>query len=181
MPKVLKLFLIGFAVLVLATCSGTLYLISRMWPGYEVTNNRVYFRSFNNLNWKIERREVQKADPKTIRSVRSSGGLYAKDKECVFVEGSRIGNADPESFRVLDWRQKYSRDKSFVYWHSVQMSDDPDHLEILGAGYARDRKQVYYNSSIVEGADVNSFSVTSITMGRAEDKDRKYNLGRPMD
>ena len=160
---------------------GILSLFSRMMPGYEVSNGKVFFRSFNNMNWKVERREVEKADPKTLRKVGRSGGLYGKDDRNVFFEGIWIKDADLETFRVLDWRNEFSRDKNWVYWKSIRLSDDPEHFEILAGGYSRDRENVYYASSAIEGADPNSFVVTIETMGRGRDKNREYNLGRPVE
>ena len=178
MNKMLKILLISSGVICIVMMAGFVFLISRLSPGYEVHGESVYFRSFSNVNFKIERREVKDADPDSIRSIRFSGGKYAKDKDRAFFEGISITDADVESFRVLDWRKQFSRDKTRVYWASLEVSKDPEHFEILGAGYSRDRENVYNGSRPIEGADPNSFVVTDATTFRAKDKHHRYNLGR---
>lgn len=181
MNKFLKFTLWGFGLGSLFVFAGLFVLISRWMPGYEVREGRVYFRSFNNMNWKVERKEVKEADPNSIQTLRGSGGLYATDNETAFFDGIWIKDADVASYCVLDWRKQFSRDQNWVYWTSIRLSNDPDHFEILEGGYSRDRENVYYSSSAIEGADPKSFIVTSATMGRGRDQFREYNLGRPVD
>ncbi|MEL6107079.1 MAG: DKNYY domain-containing protein [Planctomycetota bacterium] len=181
MNKALKFTLWGLGIALLLVVAGVFMLVSRLMPGYEVRESRVFFRSFNNLNWKVERKEVTEANPDSIRTLRGSGGLYAKDKETAFFRGIWIKDADIESFRVLDWRKELSRDRNWVYWTSIRLSNDPNHFEVLDGGYSRDRENVYYASSAIKGADANSFVVTSPTTGRGRDNKREYNLGRPVD
>ncbi|MEO1527941.1 MAG: DKNYY domain-containing protein [Planctomycetota bacterium] len=181
MNKWLKYSLFAFGTFAILAIAGVFLLVSRLMPGYEVADGTVYFRSFNNMNWKVERREVKKADSVSIRKIGGSGGLYGKDDSFVFFEEIWIKDADAESFHVLDWRRNFSCDKNWVYWQSIRLSDDPDHFEILQGGYSRDRNYVYHASSAIEGADPDSFVVTSETMGRGRDANREYNLGRPVE
>lgn len=161
---------------VLAICVWT--FISSLSSGYEITRGKVAFRSFNNMNWRVERREVQNADAESFETVSRSGGLYAKDANGVYFEGTSLSNADPSTFQVLDWRGKYSRDAHQAYWSSIPFTNDPDNLELLTRSYSRDSNNVYYASKVVEGADPASFVVDGTSTSHAHDKNHRYNMGR---
>ena len=163
-------------LILLALCGG-LYLMSRLSCGYEVTDGSVYFRSFNNLNWKVEKTIIQEADATHIHTIRNSGGHYGADNVSVFFEDTIITAADVGSFEVIDWRRQYSRDNRHVYWKSIRVSDAPNRFVILGGGYAKDGDHVYYHRSIVAGADPDSFAVTEPSSGTAQDDTHQYRLG----
>jgi len=163
---------------VLVLCSGVVYMMSFLGAGYETTGGKVQHRSFNNLNWQIERHEVKGADPRSLRTLPSSGGLYAADANAVYFKTTLITAADPATFQVLDWRRAFSRDAKQVYWKSIALGSDPDGFRILGAGYSKDSGSVYYLRTAIEGADVATFEVTNEVPGQARDKNHRYNLGR---
>jgi len=163
--------------MLLSVCCGIL-LISRLSSGYEATGNVVLFRSFNNLNWKIERRLVKGADSGTIQTLRRSGGLYATDGTSVFFEGNPLTAADPATFRVLDWRHGFSNDAKYGYWKSSRISDDAAHFEPLAASYSKDSHNVYHCGRVVVGADPATFAVINKATSHARDQAHEYNLGR---
>ena len=166
----------GLLVFLIATVVWL--LSSELFSGYEVTNGKVYFRTFNNLSWRIDRREVVGADPSNFKPVAKSGGIFGSDGNQVFFENTSISNAEANSFRVLDWREELSRDSRNVYWKSIQISNDVDNFQILGRGYSRDSTHVYYASQIVEGADPDTFVVTGKATSAAKDKNHEYDMGR---
>ena len=169
--------LVSFVIVVVST----FWLISRVSSGYEVADGRVYYRSFNNLTWKVERKEVTEADADSLKTIRRSGGLYAADKQNVFFEGISISKADPSTFEVLDWRGNYSRDAEHGYRASIPFSDDPKNLELLTRSYARDGQHVYFGSKAIEGADPESFVVDDEVSRKAHDKNYRYNMERRID
>ena len=173
-----KILAVLFGLLAASIVVLIVVLVGKLSPGYEVTNGSVYFRQFNNLNWKTERREVVGANADSFQGMRSSGGKYGSDDKHVYFENTLITNGDPQTFRVLDWRNELSRDAQRVYWKSIELSDDPEHFEILDGGYSRDAHHVYYASHIVEGADPDSFVVTAAATSAAKDKDHQYEMGR---
>lgn len=177
--RTLLLILIGIPLASgLLVVASFLFLVTKLQSGYEIQNGVVLFRSFNNLNWKIERKEVADADPNHLKTLRRSGGLYASDGVKVFHEASVISGADPSTFRVLDWRGGYGRDAEQVFWATIPMSRDPENFKILGAGYSLDSKFVYNGSKPIEGADPESFEVVDPVVFEARDKNHRYNLGR---
>jgi len=141
-----------FATLVWAT-------LSRFSSGYEITNGKVLHRTYNNVNFEVDRKEVVGADPDSFTSLGRAGGRYGTDSTSVFFQETIISNADVPSFRVLDWRQKFSRDANHAYWRSIRVSDDPDNFHVLSRGYSKDCDHVYYASQIVEGDDPDTFVV----------------------
>lgn len=181
MKTLLKVVAVGFVLAVLLAIVSVWFLFSSLSSGYEVSGGEVFFRSFSNVNWKVERKKVDGADPKSIRTVRRSGGLYASDGKSVFYEGNSITDADPETFKVLDWRECYSADSQKVFYGCFVVSSDPANFQILSRGYSKDLDNVYYGRSVVEGADPKSFVVTGTVTSEAKDKNRKYDMGRPAD
>ena len=179
-----KVMIYGLTVtgLLFVVCGGGLWtLVSRLSPGYETRRGEVHFRKFNNLNWSIERRRVEGANPAELRTVWGSGGLYAVDDRQAYFEGRSIDGSDPDSFRVLDWRQQYACDRHWAYSSNMRISDDPAKFVVLSRGYARDDSHVYYGSQIVEQADPKTFIVTGTASSHAEDKNHRFNMGRLID
>ena len=168
---------VGIAFFLLVSL-GIWLLISRVSSGYEVVDGKAYYRYFDNLTWKVERREISAADPLTLKTLRRSGGLYGADRDSVFFEGTALSSANPESFQVLDWRENFSRDDKHAYWKSIRFSDRPDDLQLLTRGYSKDSQHVYYGSSVVEQADPDSFVVDGTSTSHAHDKNHRFNMGR---
>ena len=165
--------LVGVLIAILASL-----LVSRLKSGYEVGCRRVFFRTFNNLNWQVDRTEVVGAIPDSFQTIAGSGGKYGSDGSQVFFESTSISNADSDTFHVLDWRRELSRDVQNIYWKSILLSRDPDNFEILERGYSKDSSHVYYASWVVENADPNTFVVTGKATSTAKDKNHNYDMGR---
>lgn len=171
--------MVGIACVGMVLCATAVWwLISSLSSGYEITDGRVYFRSYNNVTWKVERKEVKGANAAKLKTIRRSGGLYATDGARVYFEGIVLSNAAPESFQVLDWRGQYSCDSQKAYWTSIPFSDDPENLEVLSRSYTRDRTNVYFASKTIEGADPTSFVVDDEVIRKAHDKNHRYTMGR---
>ncbi len=152
--------------------------LSQLSNGYEVTDGKVFYRTFNNVNWQVDRKEVVGADPNSITTLENSGGQYASDDTRVFFQETGISNADASSFRVLERRRKFSRDANHAYWKSIRLSDDPNNFEVLSRGYSKDTQHVYFTSQIVEDADPDTFIVTGTTTSHAKDKNYQHDMGR---
>ncbi|MEP3480601.1 MAG: DKNYY domain-containing protein [Fuerstiella sp.] len=147
----------AFALLIAV---GVWFTISRASDGYEISDGKVHYRTFDNVNWKVVRREVDGADPQTFSTVSGSRGKYGSDQHQVYFHEIWLSHADPSSFQVLDWRQKFSRDANHIYWKSILLSDDVENFQILSRGYSKDSRHVYHASQVVEGADPKTFIVT---------------------
>lgn len=174
-----QLYLYALLAIVLSIALCVIWFKSN--SGYRVRDSKVYFRSFDNMQWQFQSKEVRGADPKTIRTLPRSGDLYGADNKRVFFGEVSLTNADPGSFLVVDWRQEYSRDANQIYWKSIPVTDDVEHWQILSRGYSKDRDHVYYGKTIVEGADPASFVVTGEVTSHAQDKNHSYNMGRRID
>ncbi len=114
------------------------------------------------------------------------GGNYAKDATRVYYRGEPIPGADAASFTVRVYKNDAIRGQTFVvardcshfYTSDTPTSDIADGatFEALGRGYARDSRQVYFLSRVVEGADPATFT----TQGGPRDKTRSYQNGNPV-
>ncbi|MBT9314024.1 DKNYY domain-containing protein [Leptothoe spongobia] len=176
LTKIGQFYLYGLLAIALSIALGIIWFKSN--SGYRVRNGKVYFRTFDNLHWQFQSKEVQGANPTTIRTIPRSGNQYGTDNQGVFFGDVQLMNADPGSFFVLDWRQEYSRDADQIYWKSIPITDDVEHWEVLSQGYSKDRTHIYYGKTVVEGADPASFVVTGEGTSHAKDKNHSYNMGR---
>lgn len=141
--------------------------------------------------------------PKTTSTTGSAkleilGNGYAKDATRVYYKGEPVAGADPETFSVRVYKNDVvkgetlvvARDRRNFYTSDIATGEIADgaSFEELGRGYARDSKQVYYLSSVVEGADPGSFSVvavngipgTSKSAPVVQDRSRYYQFGNPV-
>ena len=109
------------------------------------------------------------------------GSGYTTDGNQVFYKGDPIQNADAASFRVRIYKDDatkgdtyvVARDKRNFYTGGMPTADVADgaSFQELGRGYARDSKQVYFLSRVVEGADPATFSAEPVRGVRAPRKD----------
>ena len=89
-----------------------------------------------------------------LETVEYLGGGYFKDKNHVYDGDRLVSGADLNSFKALE------------------------------KGYAKDKKHVFYGDEIIEGADPESFTTDlpiEECMFGAQDKNRKYCYGKPME
>lgn len=120
--------------------------------------------------------------------IETLGANYAKDASRVYYRGEPIDGADAASFRVRVYKNDAIRGETFVvardrrhfYTSDMATADIADGatFEELGRGYARDARQVYFLSRVIEGADPSTFT----TQGSAgpRDKHRAYRHGEPV-
>lgn len=126
------------------------------------------------------------------------GEGYSKDGTRVFYKDEVIAGADAATFTVRVHKddavkgQRFvvARDRRHFYTSDTPTADVADGatFEELGRGYARDSRQVYFLSSVVEGADPASFSTAEVR-GVAganrgapvvSDKNRAYQCGNAL-
>jgi hypothetical protein len=100
------------------------------------------------------------------------GEGYSKDAKRVFYKDEGIEGADAATFTVRIHKDDLVKGQRFVVARdcghfytsdtpTCDMADGATFKE-LGRGYSRDSRQVYYLSSVVEGADPASFSTTEV-------------------
>jgi hypothetical protein len=92
------------------------------------------------------------------------GGIYAKDKNSVFLNGRQIENADPLTFTPLSQSLSplitYSKDARHVYlnWYEV-IGADPSSFRILEGLYSRDSTRIYCGCVPMDVAHPDIFEV----------------------
>jgi hypothetical protein len=117
---------------------------------YAKDNNNVYMRN------KI----IKNADAKTFEMISFT---FAKDKNHIFFCGDILKDADPHTFQILSYT--YQRDKNHVWTIGKPCDIDANSFKILNEGnvcnnnslYATDKKYVYFQGEIINGADVKTF------------------------
>lgn len=83
---------------------------------------------------------------------------FATDKDNVYLFGSKIENADPKSFCVLD--NGYSADKTNVFLDYETVIDaDPNTFKMLNFPYSKDHKKIYCGTLPLMTSDIESFVV----------------------
>lgn len=89
-----------------------------------------------------------------------------------------IKDADIETFEVLN--EIYSKDKNYVYFHSIRIKADPDTFKIIDQLFAKDMTGIWYNGRLAKIIlDPPSFEVITKKGRRcdghlAKDKFTKY-------
>ena len=126
-------------------------------------------------------------------------GVYAKDKNHIYVGCTPVSNADPTTFELLKDSKGnfsgYAKDKNHVYYINypnttaldaspntfVLVSDDPtdNYLYIPSASvYAKDGSSVFFSGEKIIGADPASFEIIKDPSGTqtsfAKDKNNVY-------
>ena len=108
--------------------------------------------------------------------------VYAKGSENAYYAGKVIPMADVSSFTALD--SIFAKDSSEVYADGSPISADPASFmsSSPNSGYGQDTQHVYYDGTVVSGADPASFMVESGYLGStisydAKDKKHYYNAG----
>jgi hypothetical protein len=121
--------------------------------------------------------QVPDADPATFKVLQPPRS-YARDAKRIYCGTIQMQVDDPETFEPIQSfsgistiydEEKFLHDYGKAYRGVVVTQDHP---VVVGLGWARDRKSVYFGPGKVEGADRESFKVE----GRyeASDKNRKY-------
>lgn len=107
--------------------------------------------------WRLGR-PVEGADAASFRLI---GDGYAVDAERAYYGGAGFSVCDPATFRVIvGGVDRLAADDACVYSASFRLPlEHRESFSVLGAGYSRDRSQVYWGHRVVEGADPRSFTV----------------------
>jgi len=137
---------------------------------------------------------------------KSENGIYARDKQRVYLMGFPLRDADPKTFKII--KGIYGKDRSYVFCGTLiiegadpakteileivglpgVMSDQESIADIFGQEYAgggsvvsdggwcRDGKNYYYMNKRLEGADYDSFVI--IDAFTAKDKNGRFNGNR---
>lgn len=113
--------------------------------------------------------QIKNADAETFMAFVADDGCglrsYAKDKNNVYHQVFTIGKpvvvrkADPNSFRSVG--RGYGIDEESVFYEATLLKGaDPSTWQVLpGGGYSRDKKSVYFGTESVAGAAIDSFEV----------------------
>ncbi|MEK7595012.1 MAG: DKNYY domain-containing protein [Patescibacteria group bacterium] len=106
--------------------------------------------------------KIHEANVGSIKVMQRS--LLAKDNNFVYYNGKIVSHLDALTFEELDGG--YYRDARSIYTRNFNVLPNSDSctFELIGyktqyewSGYAKDKNQVYYHDSIVEGADPSTF------------------------
>lgn len=116
-------------------------------------------------------------------SWRTSADSYAKDAYHVYSGSYLLPDFDPVTFENL--KSGYIKDKSHVGIFGVGSGPvkaaDASSFTVLGNGYAKDKKSIYYYGNVVDGADVDTFFVNEKVRNDysnfAKDKNYTYENG----
>jgi len=81
--------------------------------------------------------------------------MWAKDSQTVYFDSLHVKDANPATFRILDFLE--GKDDRHVFYREEILPDaDPNTYEVLGL-YSKDKSHVWYCGNLVEDADAASF------------------------
>jgi len=107
--------------------------------------------------------------------------FYFRDKNRVYVtsymcNASVIEGAKPETFKVIHAEDGIGYDGNNYYWYNTCLPYDYSKSEKYNEYYLRAGDKVYFLTSIVEGADIKTFSI--IWQNIARDRESLFFRGR---
>lgn len=83
---------------------------------------------------------------------------YAKDSLNIFFGDSALTSIDIESFEIINYR--WAKDEKMIYRRGQPIRKiDPSSFEYLKNGYLKDKNHIYYDTLIVSGADIRTFTI----------------------
>lgn len=116
----------------------------------------------------------------------SDVGIYARDKQQVYLDGVVLTDAQPDSFKIMN--RNYAGDKQHIYFNGKRLADvQVDSFEVLSeksgyeaySSYARDKHHVYQNDTLIENAQAGTFEIISPDpFSYARDKKQVYFKGK---
>ncbi|WP_185731288.1 DKNYY domain-containing protein [Larkinella rosea] len=137
--------------------------------GYRVEDGKVVLYS----GFPASVRLLEGADAESFVAITDH---FGKDKNHAYFYERIIPDADPATFTFL--ASSYSRDKNRGYSCEKLISNDGAHFNIVpnpnetatsvsaeGIPYARDRRQVYKDTNVIEGADPATFTMVPMFNG----------------
>ena len=85
-------------------------------------------------------------------------GIFAKDKNHIYAQGTTLTGADITSFRVIG--KNFAKDNTHIYWTDMTLSGaDIATFRPLSFLFWKDKNAVYFYGKRLEGADTKSFRV----------------------
>lgn len=133
---------------------------------YVIKNKKVYYQSWNEGvgNYEVQ---LKDASWKTFKEIKTDcNGLFGKDHQSVFMDYSKIDNADAQSFEYVG--NYYFKSKDSVYFFGAYHFEDE--CEVVGADsktfridkiypWAYDKQHVIYEHTLIDSVDFKSFEV----------------------
>lgn len=107
---------------------------------------------------------LEGADPATFAAL---GGLWAKDAEHVYYDARRVTGAEARGCELLG--DVYLRTASGVFVDGNLAQVDPDTLEAVGHGWARDATGLWHRGRRVDDADMATFGPSPLARGLMQD------------
>lgn len=122
---------------------------------------------------------LENADPATFRVIARTTAI---DTGHVYFQRTLLPGANPATFGMDDDDDWIGRDDHLVFYGPQQvMNADPATFAQIGdSRYYRDKQAIYYMSERVPDADLATFEVVGNSWGRARDKYREYDDGKPV-
>lgn len=154
--------------------------------GYRIEHNEVVFYA----GFPATRSVVAQADDESFTAINDN---FGKDKHHAFYLGKVIPTADPATFTYLGG--SYARDKRNGYSRDLPISTDGPHFNVVpnpeetvanvtaqGIAYARDRRRVYKDVIVIDGADPATFVFVPMFNGNYLTRDyrRVYFQDKPI-
>lgn len=103
--------------------------------------------------------KIDGADGKTFEVI--EGGPYSKDNKDYYFDTISMKVSDLKTFKILNQNSDFgywAKDKNYYYLSGKKYPlADYETFEKIGNGYAKDKIQVYFQDSIVIGADPKTF------------------------
>lgn len=119
---------------------------------------------------------LEGADAETFEVLNA---MAAKDKNHVYHRGKVIGNIDAATVRAFEDGYDYLIDKDRVYYIFEPIETiDRESFTYLGGGYIKDKRNVYHDGSIIDGADPETFEYDPEKYADARDKNSYYRCGK---
>jgi hypothetical protein len=135
---------------------------------YAKDNARAYFRD----------KPIAGADSGSF--VEISGGSYGRDKNDIYISGDAIGACDLPSFRWLkdDWQVD---SKCAYERGTKLPNARPESFVVIDESYAKDAEHVYSSvtDKAIAGADVATFKSQGLCYSCGRDKNRCYDGAQP--
>lgn len=107
-------------------------------------------------------KKIEGADPHSVQVVKEANRYMWKDKNHAYwIDQIMLG--DPSTIEVLEGNYYRDADNIYYYYHHQRNSPlpfvDKTSFEVIGRHgyYAKDKKRVYYDGLLVEGADAETF------------------------